>query len=235
MYNIHGRQLPPNILFLLLFRTLIFSRACCHQSKWWQLPLVRSGHMTLFPSTPCSQVWPLRCIQKCWEIWGKKLFIRKGVNFTSHLLLSSTAGLEHRHDGWSSSSYFSHLRSKIFCPTSYRIVGQKIKSFGTWRHHGTTITALNCLLLDFFYLKMNKRMNEWASSLFQLCLFYFVPYVHSNSSLHVGDLSQSSLSLPSSRSIAYGSLKHMRINLWLIYESPKPSPRYPWIPEHVSS
>ena len=74
-------------------------------------------------------------------------------------------------------------------------------------------------------------MNECASSLFHLFILFC--FVHSNSALYFADLGKTSLSPYSPQSIAYGSLKHMR--LFITCESPKPSPRYPWIPEHINS
>lgn len=74
-------------------------------------------------------------------------------------------------------------------------------------------------------------MNECASSLFHLFILFC--FVHSNSALYFADLGKTSLSPYSPQSIAYGSLKHMR--LFITCESPKPSPRYPWIPEQINS
>lgn len=74
-------------------------------------------------------------------------------------------------------------------------------------------------------------MNECASSLFHLFILFC--FVHSNSTLHFADLGKTSLSPYSPQSIEYGSLKRMILSI--TWESPKPSPGYPWIPEYINS
>lgn len=61
-------------------------------------------------------------------------------------------------------------------------------------------------------------------------LFYSVLCIRT---LHFADLGKTSLSPYSPQSIEYGSLKHMILSI--TWESPKPSPRYPWIPECINS
>lgn len=73
------------------------------------------------------------------EIWEEALY-KKDVGSTSILILSSTAGLEHRHDGWSSGSHFRPLADleDVSQFSDRKTENQKLRCLKTpWDYHNS--------------------------------------------------------------------------------------------------